>query len=95
MTNSVKTTARIGGVLYLVIIVAGLFGETFVRNKLMVPGDATATANNIMASPMLWRAGIAGDLIMHVCDIYHSGRQQAESFNAIVPVRWRHLPKHV
>lgn len=69
MTNSIKTTARIGGVLYLVIIVAGLFGETFVRNKLMVPGDATATANNIMASPMLWRAGIAGDLIMHVCDI--------------------------
>jgi hypothetical protein len=61
--------ARIGGVLYLVIIVAGLFGEMFVRNSLVVSGDAAATANNIMGSELLWRIGIAGDLIMHVCDV--------------------------
>jgi hypothetical protein len=66
---SVKKIARTGGVLYLIIIVAGLLGEIFIRNKLIVPGDATATANNIMASQLLWRIGIAGDLIMHVCDI--------------------------
>jgi hypothetical protein len=61
--------ARIGGVLYLVIIVAGLFGEMVVRNSLVVSGDAAATANNIMGSEWLWRLGIAGDLIMHVCDV--------------------------
>jgi hypothetical protein len=34
-----------------------------------VPGDATATANNIMASEGLFRVGIAGDLIMIMCDV--------------------------
>src|SRR5438128_7762904 len=67
--TSPQVYARIGGVLYLIIIVAGLFGEAFVRDKLIVSGDATATANNIMASQLLWRSGIAGDLIMHVCDV--------------------------
>jgi Domain of unknown function (DUF4386) len=66
---SPQTLARIGGVMYLIIIVTGLFGEMFVRDKLVVSGDATATATNIMASQVLWRAGVAGDLIMHVCDV--------------------------
>ncbi|MEJ7646478.1 MAG: DUF4386 domain-containing protein [Chryseolinea sp.] len=61
--------ARVGGVLYLIIIFAGLFAEIFVRGKLFVPGDATATANQIIASPFLWRVGICVDLIMQVCDI--------------------------
>jgi hypothetical protein len=61
--------ARIGGALYLVIIVSGIFGELFVRDGLIATGDAATTANNIMASQLLWRIGIAGDLLMHVCDI--------------------------
>ena len=60
--------ARIGGIAYLIIIVAGLLGEMFVRNAMIVSGDPAATAGNIIASPLLWRLGIAGDLIMHVCD---------------------------
>ncbi len=66
---SPQSYARTGGVLYLIIIVAGLFGEFFVRGKLFVPGDATATANQIVASPLLWRVGICVDLVMQVCDI--------------------------
>lgn len=61
--------ARIGGVLYLIIILGGVFAVIFVRGKLIVSGDAMATANNIMASQLMWRIGIAADLIMHVCDI--------------------------
>ena len=61
--------ARIAGVLYLLIIAAGIFGEIFVRGKLVVAGDATATASQIMAAPLLWRFGIAGDIIMQLCDI--------------------------
>lgn len=61
--------ARIGGLAYLFIIIAGAFGELFIRNKLLVQGNAAATANNIAASPLLWRVGIAGDLLMHVCDL--------------------------
>jgi len=61
--------ARIGGVLYLAIIVLGLFGEAFVRGTLVVSGDASATANAIAAGESLWRAGIAGDLLMQVLDL--------------------------
>ena len=66
---SPQKLARIGGVLYLIIIVTGLFGEMFVRGKLVVSGDATTTAANITASQVLWRVGVGGDLIMHVCDV--------------------------
>jgi len=67
--TSPQIYARIGGALYLVLILAGMFAVIFVRGKLIVSGDVTATANNIIASPLLWRFGIAGDLIMHVCDV--------------------------
>ncbi len=66
---SPQTYARIGGILYLVIILAGMFSVLFVREKLIVPKDPGATAYNIIASPLLWRTGIAADLLMHICDI--------------------------
>jgi len=74
MTNrtlemSPQTLARIGGVIYLVIIVSGIFGELFVRDALFVSGDAATTASHIMGSELRWRIGIAGDLFMHVCDV--------------------------
>lgn len=68
--TSPQTYARFGGLLYLVIIVAGALGELFVRGRLVVSGDAAATAHNILASESLWRLGIAGDLLMHVCDVF-------------------------
>jgi hypothetical protein len=49
--------ARIGGALYLVIIVAGIVGPLLTREQLIVPGDAAATAHGIAASPQLWRIG--------------------------------------
>lgn len=61
--------ARIAGVLYLAIILLGLFGELQVRGSLVVPGDASATLSHIAASPGLWRAGIVADLLMQVCDV--------------------------
>lgn len=64
-----QTYARIGGVLYLIVIVGGIFGEAFVRGGLIVPGDATATAENISSSELLWRAGVAGEIFMLVCCI--------------------------
>ena len=67
--TSPQAYARIGGVLYLMIIAAGATGELFVRGSQVVSGNAAATAHNILASPYLWRAGIAGDLVMHVCDV--------------------------
>jgi hypothetical protein len=70
METSPQAYARLGGLLYLVIIFAGAIGELFVRGKLVVAGDAAQTAGRIMASESLWRLGIGGDLLTHVCDIF-------------------------
>lgn len=67
--TSPQRYARVGGILYLIIIVAGITGELVVRGRTVVSGDAAATAHNIIAAPSLWRAGIAGDLLMHICDV--------------------------
>jgi hypothetical protein len=61
--------ARIGGLLYLFIIVAAGFGELFVRNRLIVWGDAAATANNILSSETLFRVGLVGEMLTCVCDV--------------------------
>lgn len=60
--------ARAGGAAYLIIIVAGFLAEMFIRNRLIISGDPAGTARNIIAHPLLWRTGIACDLLMHVCD---------------------------
>lgn len=61
--------ARAAGVAYLLIIALGLFGESYVRGRLIVPGDGLATVAHIAASPGLWRLDIAGDLLMHLLDV--------------------------
>jgi hypothetical protein len=51
--NSTKKTARIAGLLYLVNGVTGFFGIIYVPSRLIVSGNAAATANNILASDSL------------------------------------------
>ncbi|PXY43568.1 DUF4386 domain-containing protein [Flavobacterium hydrophilum] len=67
--NSPQLYARIAGLFYLLIIITGIFSETLVRNKLIVYGDAAATADNIIHSEFLWKIGITSDLIMQICDL--------------------------
>lgn len=70
-TNTVSplNIGRIAGLLYLTIIVSGIFAEFFVRQSLRVTGDAAATAGNITASESLFRLGIAADLVMIMSDV--------------------------
>lgn len=68
MTSS-QLQARLAGILYLAIIFLGLFGEPYVRGSLVVAGDAAGTVDNISRSQLPWRAGIVGDLLMHVLDV--------------------------
>jgi uncharacterized protein DUF4386 len=67
MTKSPQVYARVAGWLYLFVIVAGIFSELFVRDKLVVSGDAAATANNIMGSELLFRFSIALELVWLAC----------------------------
>jgi hypothetical protein len=65
--NSTKKTARIAGLLYLVNGVTGFFGIIYVPSRLIVSGNAAATANNILASERLFRLGIVSELILSSC----------------------------
>jgi hypothetical protein len=67
--TSPQNYARIGGVLYLIIIIVGIFDEAFVRNRIIVSGDATATAANIGSLESLWRFGIAAEFLLLICGI--------------------------
>jgi hypothetical protein len=62
-------TARVAGVLYVAIIVLGIFAEVVVRSRLVVDGDPGATASNIRESQWLFRAGFAADLVVFLCDV--------------------------
>jgi hypothetical protein len=66
---SPQVLARIGGLLYLIIIVLGSFNEAFVRNRIIVSGDAAATAANIRSMESLWRFGIAAEFFMLICAV--------------------------
>jgi Domain of unknown function (DUF4386) len=61
--SSTKNPGRFAGLLYLLTSIVGFFAMGYVPGKLIVHGNASATANNIAASETLFRLGIAGELI--------------------------------
>ena len=61
--------ARVAGVLILVILVVGPFSLIYVPSTLIVPGDATATADNIRASELLFRLGIVSQSVVFLTEI--------------------------
>jgi uncharacterized protein DUF4386 len=64
--NSNKNTARLAGLLYLIMAIIAPFGIMYVPSQIIVWGDATATAHNILAKEFLFRTGIASELIGQV-----------------------------
>jgi hypothetical protein len=67
--TSPQLYARTGGALYLIIIALGIFGEVFVRSRIVVSGDAAATAANIKSMESLWRLGVAAEFLSLICVI--------------------------
>ena len=66
---SPRTLARLIGGLYLYIMIAALFAEALVRDKLVVSGDIAATTKNIYSSEGLWRWGVVADVSTTLCDV--------------------------
>jgi len=64
--NTNKKTARIAGFLYFSYFVIHIFADVFGRSKIIVFGDAAATAQNIMASEWQFRIGFMSDLLAAV-----------------------------
>jgi len=63
---SPRMEARFTGALYLVSGWAFNYGENTACGKLVVPGNAQATATNILANLPLFRSGLAADLFSGV-----------------------------
>jgi len=68
-TNPIQKTGRIAAILILVLVVIAPFGMLYLPSTLIVPGDATTTANNVLASEPLFRLGIAGDSVVFLIEI--------------------------
>ena len=66
---SPRVKARLAGVLYLIIIVGGLFAQLFVRDRLVVTGDAAATSQNIVSHALLYRLGFSVEVFYLLCNI--------------------------
>jgi len=69
MRLSIQTYARIGGVLFLVSLVAGGFGEGVAPGLLIATGDAAATAQHVLNSDAVFRVGFASYLVEALCDV--------------------------
>ena len=68
--NSPKRLARIAGVLYLLNAITAGFAYGFVEIKMYVPGNAAATAGNVVANAGLVRMGVVAHLLDGTCLIF-------------------------
>lgn len=68
--NSSKNTARLAGLLWVLIAVTTGFSLVYVRPKLIVFADAAATANNILACESLFRAAIASGILGQIFTLF-------------------------
>jgi hypothetical protein len=64
--HPLKKAARIAGAIYLSLVLIAPFAMLYVPGKLIVRGNAAATADNILAHETMFRLSIFGDLIGHV-----------------------------
>ena len=64
-----RAIALFAGFAFMIMTVAAIFANFMVIERLKVSGDAAATANNILASVMLFRMGICSLIVVLICDI--------------------------
>jgi hypothetical protein len=67
--NSIKKIARTAGVLYLAIFLIYPLSTLIGRATILVPGDAAATAENLVANEGLFRLGMAGQSVVILIEI--------------------------
>lgn len=67
--DSPRMWAKAAGVLYLIIVVAGAYAQLGVRDALIVPGNAAATAARITEHEGLYRFGFTIEVFYLLCAV--------------------------
>src|SRR5262245_18856798 len=55
--------ARVAGFVYLLVVLSGIFGLLYVPSKILVEGNAAATAANILAHPTLYNISLVNGIV--------------------------------
>jgi hypothetical protein len=66
--ESIQAYARLAGVLGLISVIAGGFGEVYAPGVVFVARDPAATAQHILGSESLFRWGFASYVVEALCD---------------------------
>lgn len=69
-TTSLKKTARLAGLLYLIWVITGIYSLMYVPSQTIVQGDAVATASKIIANEFLFRTVIINDIISSILWVF-------------------------
>jgi hypothetical protein len=86
IATSPRLRARIAGVFYLLAMLTGAFAQGFVSDRLVVDGDAAATATNILTHRGLFQMGFAVYLIaceqepLVACGVHRPRRLRHQGF---------------
>jgi hypothetical protein len=64
-----RQAAIVAGLGLLIMAIIAFFANFFVVQGLVIPEDAAKTVSNIMANQMLFRFGIAGFVVVPLCDV--------------------------
>jgi hypothetical protein len=68
--GAIANLGRRAGLLWLLTAVMGGFGLFYIRSRVIVPGDAAATAGNILALEPTYRAAIVSSLVSQVLQFF-------------------------
>jgi len=96
-SSSLKKTARLAGLLYLILVITGVYGIMYIPSQIIVMGDTVATAKNILSNEVLFRTGILNDIISNTIFLFlvlvlyrlfkHVNENQAKLMFALVMVQ--------
>lgn len=64
--KSEKNTARLAGIVYLVVVLSGIINLMYVPSALIVMDDAAQTFKNIQSYEMLFRVGVISGLVCYI-----------------------------
>ena len=69
-SSSLKNTARLAGLLYLLLIITGAYCVMYVPSQIIGRGDAVTTAKNILSNEFLFRTVIISDIISNTIFVF-------------------------